>query len=195
MVTLLVAGLAAPAGAAPGVVSSLIEGSWEINGQPTVQDNNAFINITPASLLGFDSFLLGTAFVVHGTVRGVGTAGQVVTIDYGAAQPTTTSRDSTKATVRQSQFAVLNVSFDGVSATGKLIVQNCSVSGSVNTKTMTGSASLGCKGTDLFAVLNADQIASLQAAFNGRRDTKIKVNRNASKWSLSIACRGAATPD
>jgi len=184
-----IGGLGLSAVPAHADVSTLIEGVWEIFGQPSVDDNVCFIDLNPHVVSG------ATTVQVDGTVSGVGTAGQIVRIAYNTPQATSMSRDSAKAAIKQSRFATLNVSFDGLSATGDVIVQDCSINGSVNTRMMTGSTSVKCKGPNLLAILNAGQILSLQTAFSGRRDTNLKVSRDASKWSLSIKCNGAAAPD
>jgi len=138
----------------------------------------------------------GGKFEAAGDVRGVCTAGQAVRISYDTPQPTSASRSDKKVSVKQSKFSTLDVLFDGTSATGgPVIVEKCSVKGSANAVKLTGSVSVKCKTDSLFALLTANQIASIQTAFNGNKKVKFKVTGNASKASLSISCSGNASID
>ena len=138
----------------------------------------------------------GGVFAAYGDVSGVGTGTQVVKISYNTPQPTSTNRSGTKISVKQNKFSTLNILLDGVSATGGPVsVEKCSVTGSVNSSKLTGSVSTSCKTDTLFALLTPAQIASVQQAFTGNKNVKIKVNTNASKGSLSIKCKGAALHD
>ena len=138
----------------------------------------------------------GGEFRVFGDITGVGTALQDVRIHYDAPQPTGTSRSSKFVSVKQNAFATIDVFFDDVSATGgPLIIEKCSVNGSVNAAQLTGSISVRCKLETLFALLTPGQIASIQTAFDGTKSVKVKVNKNATKGSLTINCSGDAAID
>ena len=138
----------------------------------------------------------GSAFEAFGEVTGLGTGGQVVVIRYDTPQPTSASRSSKKISVKQSEFSTLDILFDDVSATGgPVAVEKCSVNGSVAVIKLTGKVSTKCKTDTLFALLNANQVGSVIAAFNGNKAVKVKVNGSNSKGSLSIKCSGPASVD
>ena len=183
------AGLALLAGrvqAGGGFTSDLIEGTWFINNDPNDPNaNNCFV-----SLGAFE----GTTFETGGIVQGLGTGSEVVTVRYDALQPTSASRNTKSGKVSEGTFSSLRLTF-GATVVGPVQVDKCSVSGSVNDSKSTGSVSADCKGTDVFSALTANQLASLQAAFNGNKDVKVKVNSDAQKASINIKCKGDASLD
>ncbi len=137
---------------------------------------------------------IGNEFVALGDARGEGTGGEEVRISYNAPQPTNTARNSNRVLVKQNKFATIDISFDGTSATGGPVsIEKCSVDGLVDARRLRGSASLNCKTDSLFALLSPGQVASIQAAFDRNKDVKFKVNRGATKGSISIKCRGDAS--
>ena len=162
-----------------GFAAHYLEGTFDIANDPNDPNaNNCFVE----SDFGF--------FEAGGTVQGVGTAGQVVSIEYSNLEPTSVSHNTTKINVKQTQWSLLNIRFDGVSATGDLAVEKCSVDGSYNSNNGKGNVSANCSGNDVFSALTANQLASVQAAFNGNKSVKVKVNTNAQKASISIKCKG-----
>jgi hypothetical protein len=173
-------------------------------------DSNT-VNTLPASTLSDGFFFIestndpnnnncevganGGEFEAFGDIRGVGTADQPVRIHYDAPQPTSASRSDKKISVKQNKFSTLDIFFDGTSATGGPVsVEKCSVDGSANTAMLTGLVSVNCKADALFALLTANQIASMQTAFSGNPKVKISINKK-SKGSLSIRCGGDASID
>lgn len=136
----------------------------------------------------------GTEFEAFGTVSGTGTAGQAVSVDYETPQPTNVSRNDDKISVKQNKFSRLTAHF-GVVTVGPLIVEKCSVSGSVDVSKLTGKVTAKCKTDTLFANLSANQVASLQTAFDGNKNVKVEVNSDATKGSISITCKGDASLD
>jgi hypothetical protein len=173
----LIGGLALLAARAEaGFPARFLEGTFIIeNDANDPNSNNCFVE----SDFGF--------FDAGGSVQGIGTAGQIVRIDYEAIEPTSVGHSETKISVKQGQWSTLNFFFDGVSATGQTQVEKCSINGSVNGNSSHGSVSTDCKGDDVFGALTANQVASVQAAFNGNKFVKVKVNTNG-KGSLSIKC-------
>jgi activator of HSP90 ATPase len=126
----------------------------------------------------------------------VGTAGQIVRISYDTPNPTSTSRSEKQVSVKQNKFSTLEIRFDGVTATGGPVsVEKCSINGSANAVKLTGSVSANCSTDTLFALLTPAEIASIQAAFNGNKRVKLKVNANTLKGSVSIKCSGPASID
>ena len=75
---------------------------------------------------------------------------------------------------------------------GDLPIEECSVSGSVNTSKATGSVSVSCSGLSAFAGLTVDELGSVQAAFNKAKNIKFSVKSNG-KWSFKVTCKGAAS--
>lgn len=171
------AGLALVGGRVEAGSSPLLDGffSWEADGNDP--DNRCFLNLD------------GTNFQNGGIVEGSGTGGEEVSIAYDGTQPTSTSRSETKGKIKQSSWSRLTFNFDDVTV-GPVQIEKCSVSYSVNTNSGKGSASADCKGDDIFALLSADQLASLQTAFQGDKNVKVKVNTNANKASIKIRCKG-----
>jgi len=162
-----------------GFPAQFLEGTFNIANDPNDPNaNNCFIE----SDFGF--------FEAGGTVQGTGTGGEIVSIQYFNLEPTSVSHNETKIGVNQTQWSVLNIRFNGVSATGSLQVEKCSVDGSYNSNNGKGSVSADCKGDDVFSALTANQLTSIQAAFNGNKSVKVKVNSDAQKASISIRCKG-----
>jgi hypothetical protein len=138
----------------------------------------------------------GGEFVASGDVIGTGTAGQIVRIHYNAPQPTSASRGDNVVTVVQRKFTTVNVFFDDVSATGgAMIVEKSTIKGFANVAKLKGSTGETCTLDTVLALLTPDQIASLEAAFPGNGDVRVKINSTATKGSLSITCNGNATLD
>ena len=135
----------------------------------------------------------GTDFEAFGQVTGTGLK-TGVDVTYDTLQPTSASRNDKSISVKQGSFSTLNVLFDGVTVSGNVAVQKCSVSGSVNTVKATGSTSVSCSGDSITDVLTANQIGIVQAALDGKPNVKFKVNSNG-KWSLKIKCKGDASLD
>jgi hypothetical protein len=136
----------------------------------------------------------GGEFEAFGDVKGDGTAGQAVRIHYNAPNPTSTSRSESKVSVKQSKFSTLEFFFDGESATGgPVVVEQCSINGSADGAKLSGSVSANCKTDNVFALLTANQVASIRTAFNGNKDVKVNVNTNTLKGSLQIRCSGDAS--
>ena len=182
----LVAGLALFAQTArAGTSSDLAEGFWAITN--TNDPNNNFCEV------GSDGGFFETFGSIFGSAQKTS-----VEVRYDTPEPTSVSRNSKKIAVKQSQFATLNVLFNGTSVSGGTrTVQKCKVSGSVNTTTgkEKGSVSVGCSGSDITDVLSANDATLVQSAFSGAPGVKFKVNINNGKWSLSIKCKGDASLD
>ena len=140
--------------------------------------------------------VVGGVFMASGDVKGVGTAGQLVGIHYNAPQPTATSRGEKNLLVIQRTFTTIDISFDGISATGgALIVEKSSIKGLVNTVKLTGLTTETCKLDSVLALLTPAQIASIQTAFAGNSNVKVQVSNDLTKGSLAISCNGVATID
>jgi hypothetical protein len=180
---LLVAGLALFAQTArAGVVTSpLAEGFWFIENANDPNGNTCEVGVD------------GTDFEAFGDVSGTAQA-TAVDVTYDTLQPTSTSRNEKSISVKQSSFSTLNVLFDGVTVSGNVAVQKCSVSGSVNTVKATGSTSVSCSGNSITDLLTVNDVAIVQAALDGKPNVKFKVNNNG-KWSLTIKCKGDASLD
>ena len=183
-VSSFIAGLSLGASqAGAGTPSTLAEGFWNIAGTTTAPATNNIC--TTGSDGGF--------FETFGLVEGSGTGGQIITLQYDTPQPTSVSRNDKKIAVKESSFSTLRAIGGAPAAfdTDDIVIEKCSVSGSVNTTKLTGSVSVSCSGTSLFGGVTADQAVSIQAAFNGAKNIKFKVNSNG-KWSLKITCKGTA---
>lgn len=165
-------------------ISALVDDFYAIESNNDPNDNTCEV--------GAD----GNEFQAFGAVNGSGTGGEAVRITYNTPQPTSATRSETKLTVKQSSFSLVDIRLHGVSATGgPIVVEKCSIDGSVDTKKLTGSVSANCKTDDLFTLLTANQIASILTAFNGNKDVKVKVNTDTLKGSISIKCSGDASLD
>ena len=136
----------------------------------------------------------GPNFGVNGTVAGTAQA-VAVSVDYFTFQPTSASRSSNKVSVKQGTFSALTFHFDATAVTTS--IEKCSISGSVNRKKSPaqGSASVNCKGDNVFGVLTSNQVAQLQAAFDGNKNVKVKVNTNKGHASITIKCKGEAVDE
>jgi len=134
--------------------------------------------------------VVGGESQLYGNVYGRGTANQLVQISYDAPQITRVLRNDRKLKLGQKHFSTLEVFFDMVSATGApVIVEKCSVQGSVDSVKRRGSTAVKCRTDTLFARLTQNQIASVEMAFAGNRNVKVK------KKSLSIKCSGDVEDD
>ena len=163
-----------------GDTSTLADGFYNINSGDTNNDCE----------VGSD----GTDFEAFGTVSGTGTAGQAVSVDYDTPQPTNVSRNDNKISVTQNKFSRLTAHFGGATV-GPLLVEKCSVGGSVDVSKLSGKVTAKCKTDTLFANLTANQVASLKTAFDGNKNVKVNTNSDDSKGSISITCKGDASLD
>jgi hypothetical protein len=69
--------------------------------------------------------------------------------------------------------------------------RKCSIQGTTNVAGKTGTVSVKCSDDNLFQDITADQVASMQAAFNGNKRVTIKASgSNAAKGSISIQIKG-----
>ena len=80
-----------------GLSSGLAEGTFIITGTTTAPATNN------TCAIGAD----GTDFFTFGTVQGVGTGGQVISIQYDAPEPTSVSRNTKKIAVKEGTFSQL----------------------------------------------------------------------------------------
>jgi hypothetical protein len=186
--TLCAAAFLAGRAHAGGVVSDLLEGDFEIDGSDDDDPGNNLCEV----------FAIGNEFETSGTISGSGTAGQAVSVDYITPTPTSASRSPNKVSVKQATFSRLTFHF-GLATVGPTLVEKCSVSGAVSTKTDPtpdqGSVSVSCSGTDVFALLSADQAASLLTAFQDSKTIKVTINGSSNKGSLKVKCKGDAVED
>ena len=129
-------------------------------------------------------------FNVNGEVQGQN-GKQLVRVLYSTEQPTSVSRSTNKASIKQSSFSELTFFFDATQV-GPVLVEKCKVSGSVNAKktNQPGNVSADCKGDDVFGVLTADQANSVQAAFASTKFVKVNINQSKGKGSITIKCKG-----
>ena len=170
---------AASAGGVLGGPSDLLEGTFFYAADP----NDTAPNFCQVDV-DFDQFN------VNGEVRGLNGA-QVVRVLYTTTQPTSVSRSSNKASIKQSSWSQLTFFFDAVQV-GPVIIDKCKVSGSVNDKktNQPGSVSADCKGDDVFGVLSVGQADAVEAAFASTKFVKVNVNANKGKASITIKCKG-----
>jgi hypothetical protein len=126
---------------------------------------------------------------------GSGTGGQDVTVQYDTPQPTSVSRNDNKIAVKQNKWSTLRAiggaGGAGAFDSGNVVIEKCSVSGSVNVSKASGSVSVSCGGSSAFAGLTVDELGSIQAAFNKAKNIKFTVN-SAGKWSFKVTCKGDA---
>lgn len=186
-VSSFIAGLSLGAShAVAGTSSTLADGGFGITGTTSAPATSNTCAVIGA----------GSEFFVDGTIQGAGTGGQVITVSFDTPQPTSVSRNDNKIAVKENNWSTLQAiggaGGAGAFNSGTLVIQKCDVNGSVNVKKSSGNVSVGCSGTSAFAGLTADQVASVQAAFNKAKNIKFKVN-SSGKWSLSIKCNGPAS--
>jgi len=167
--------------------STLLEGSFEI--MPTLT-NVAFNWCHVFAARGIEGF---SEFGVDGQVGGEDpTNSDSIRIGYQALQATGASRSDTEISVQEKKFSEI-VFYDDrgiVANTDYHVVAKCSVAGAVFPERLVGSVTMSCGGKTLPASLTIDVAASVQRAFNGRKDVKVKFNADGA-WSISIKCKGA----
>ncbi len=182
----LCAGLAVSSG------SALAGGSWRLNGDFEVSDS-----------LDTDNFAVievdGTVFDVDGFVTGIGTAADLVEITFFTPAPTNVSANDTKARVRQRSFVELSFfvvsDADERDVDENLVVEKCSVDGSVNMDAGTGKVTVSCSSPSFWAAFTQDQVTSIQAAFADNPRVKIKQSSSDPvKGGISITIKGDAFP-
>lgn len=133
----------------------------------------------------------GIEFFAGGDVSGPGNGNVVNTIVYFTPTPTNANANSKKIAVKQNGFSTLDFLADNVSVSdGPQVVEKCNVNGNVSDPKFKGKVTVSCKGDNLNSILDANDVASFQAAFGGNPRVKIKVNQNTQKWSLKITCNG-----
>jgi len=169
---------------AGGIVIPILNAAYQITSSNDPNTNTCFVS-------GVDN-----SFDASGKATGTGTGTDAVQVLYDTGRPTNTSRSSAKISVKQTSFATLRVIITGSGAgndvnTVALPIDKCSVSGSVNASKMTGSVSASCSGSNIFGTLTANQVTSIQAAFNGNKTVTFKGN-GTGKWSLKVKCSGTA---
>jgi hypothetical protein len=176
----LSAGLALTAGGARAA-SPVISGSWEVVDEKEANNFcDLFFENDGDTIVGID-----------GSVSGIGTGGLVNEILYFTPEVSNASRNSKSANVKQGSFSELDFRIDGATVSGGFQeVEKCSVSESVNPGKGKGNAKVTCKGDNLNAILDANEVASFQTAFSSSKRVKIKTNTNKGTWSLSITCKG-----
>ena len=135
-------------------------------------------------------------FWTFGEVNGIGTDGDLVTIQYFTDLPSSAKANDKSASSSQSKFSELTFTIvSDVIGRNLDTTQNpekCKVNGSVNASKLTGEAHAHCSGNDIYSFATADQIASIQTAFNGNKRVKIKVKSDQLKGSIDIKCKGDA---
>ena len=133
----------------------------------------------------------GKVFGVDGQVNGIGTQGDQCAIVYNTDEPTSASANNKNGKVAQSSFTdigfvILPVTSPRALNTGLVSTEKCKVSSSVDPAAGKGKVSVNCKGANVFANFTADQVNSFIAAFQTRKDVKIKVNQTGSEGSVAI---------
>ena len=157
-----------------GPVSPLLEGDFLFESE--IDHNECEVRV------------LGGRFEVSGAVTGG--AGDFVT--YDTVQPTSVSRSAKQVSIKQNQFVSVNFDIGGTPHT--FPIEKCSASGSFTHATGRGTVSLSCKGDDLSAMLNSDEITAVKTAMTGRDHVKFKVDSQGRKWSLSVVCAAIYQP-
>ena len=135
----------------------------------------------------------GTIHDVSGFISGSGTDGDVVVVRFFTPAPNDLHANDKKGSVGQSKYSQLLFSISSPERNLDLTVatRKCSIKGTTNVTSHTGTVDLKCSGDDLFQDVTADQLASLQAAFLGNKRVKIKASRsNSAKGSISIHIKG-----
>jgi hypothetical protein len=180
----LVAGMAFFAQSAhAGAASPLADGFWVIENANDPNNNTCET--------GSD----GSFFETFGSVFGSAQK-TAVEVRYDTPQATSASRNQKSISAKQGSFSTLNVLFNGTTVSGgDVVIQKCSVSGSVNTVKATGSCSVSCSGDDITQVLDANEATLTESAFASTPNVKFKVNVNNGHWSLKIKTKGDATAD
>ena len=173
----LCAGLGMSAGLAhAGTPSDLLDGGFDIISSQEPNTNGC--TLVAAS----------TTFFVQGGVDGQD-GKDTITIQYFTPQPTSVSRKTQTAKVKEGTWSQLTFRRNGT-IIGSNIVDKCSVSGSVNTKKGNGSVKVKCKSDDVFTALSVSDAQSVEAAFANSKTVKVKLNTNKGKGSISIKCKG-----
>jgi hypothetical protein len=138
--------------------------------------------------------LNGTAFIVQGSVEGEGTDGDSVQIEFVTLLPTNANADDEQGRVRQSRSSsvifIINSAVPERDLELTVNPEKCAIDAKVNVPKDEGQASVDCSGTDIYSEMTASQEASIQAAFQGTKKVKFKVNSDGSKGSLQIRLKG-----
>jgi hypothetical protein len=136
----------------------------------------------------------GTEFEIEGSVSGVGTDGDDVTISFSTQAPTNLNADDKQGRVRQSRFSTLVFFIESTVEERDLALEisleKCAIDGKVNVAKDEGQVTVECSGTNIYSEISASQEASIQAAFADTKRVKIKVSNDGSKGSLTIKLRG-----
>jgi hypothetical protein len=139
-----------------------------------------------------------TEFAVQGAVEGIGTDGDEVTIVFVTPLPTNVNADDQQGRVRQSRFSSLIITIDSSVPERNLELtinpEKCAIDGKVNVPKDEGQVSIDCSGTNIYSEISASEEASIQAAFQGTKKVKFKVNSDGSKGSLQIRLKGPLGP-
>jgi hypothetical protein len=164
-----------------------IDITWFINDSEDPNDNNCGVEAE------------GTDFSAFGDAVGTGTDGDFVLITYFTPLPSAGKANSNTASAKQDKFSELCFLIESDVVGRNLDVcqnpEKCSVSGSVNANKAKGDVNTHCKGDDIYSIATADQIASIQTAFNDNKRVKIKVKSDQLKGSIDIKCKGDASED
>lgn len=130
---------------------------------------------------------------VSGFVSGDGTDGDAVVVSFFTPLPNNLSANDKKGSVKQSKYSQLLFSITSPDRNLDLTVEprKCSVEGTTNVASQKGTVNVKCSDENLFQEITADQLASINAAFNGDKRVKIKVSgSNGAKGSISIQIKG-----
>ena len=180
----LCAGLAMFAGRAHagGISSDLISGSFNI--VSSQEPNTHTVCAVTADDSTFDVF--GSAAGNDGT--------QAVVVSYDTPQPTSASRKTQTARIKQSTFSFLSFKFGAAAADhgDRRKVQRLRLGQHQESRTARSASS--CKSDDVFGVLTANEASSVEAAFANSTTVKVKLNANKGKGSITIKCKGDLGP-
>ena len=157
-----------------------------INGDFVVQDDEYPGDI---AVVEIDS----TISDVQGFISGSGTEGDAVVVSFFTPNPNSLSANDQQGSVKQSRYGELLFSISSPARNLVLTVapEKCSISGTTNVASQTGSVNVKCSGENLYQEITADQVASMQAAFLGNKRVKIHVSgNNAAEGSISILIKG-----
>jgi hypothetical protein len=136
-----------------------------------------------------------TTFQVDGSVFGSGTDGDGVALRFVTELPTKANADSKQGRVRQSHFSTLifliNSEVEERNLELEISPEKCAIDGKVDLSKGEGQVTVRCSGTNIYSEISASQEASIQAAFQGTKKVKFKVNSDGSKGSLDIRLKGS----
>jgi hypothetical protein len=169
-----------------GVALAGAPAKTRINGDFVVQDS-----LYPGDVAVVEIDL--TIHDVSGFVSGPGTEGDVVVVSFFTPAPNDLRANDKKGSVVQSSYSQLLFSISSAARNLSLTVapEQCSVRGRTSVTSQKGGVNVKCSGENLFEEVRADQLASIQAAFQGNKRVKVKVSRsNPAKGSISIHIEG-----